>query len=177
MPNLPSLSRCFKIAMLAMKFRSYLVTGLVATALLAHAPAHAQVGRRPGQGGGRVTQLDNAKIAFITSRVSLTQDQAQRFWPLYNEFTGKRRELNRATRLLRRDAANPALSDAQLRDNFRQEFALRQDQLNLDKEYFDKLQKVLTLRQVTQLFEAERDFTKEVLKRVAGPPAASPANE
>jgi Spy/CpxP family protein refolding chaperone len=163
--------------MLAMKFSSYLINGLVAAALLVNAPAHAQAGRRLGQGGSHVTQLDNAKIAFITSRVSLTQDQAQRFWPLYNEFTGKRRELNRATRRLRRDAANPSLSDSQLRDSFRQEFALRQDQLNLDKEYFEKLQKVLTLRQVTQLFEAERDFTKEVLKRVAGPPTASPASE
>jgi Spy/CpxP family protein refolding chaperone len=160
-----------------MKFPSYLATGLFAAALLLTAPAHAQFGRRMGPAGGRVTQLDNAKIAFITSRVSLTQDQAQRFWPLYNEFTGKRRELNRATRLLRRDAANPGLSDTQLRDSFRQEFALRQDQLNLDKEYFEKLQKVLTLRQVSQLFEAERDFTKEVLKRVAGPPAASPVRD
>lgn len=176
MPSPPKLSRCFKSAMLAMKFTSYLATGLFAAALLLTAPAHAQAGRRAGQGGGRVTQLDNAKIAFITSRISLTQDEAQRFWPLYNEFTGKRRELNRTTRLLRRDAANPGLSDAQLRDNFRQEFTLRQDQLNLDKEYFDKLQKVLTLRQVAQLYEAERDFTKEVLKRVAGPPAASPTS-
>jgi Spy/CpxP family protein refolding chaperone len=160
-----------------MKVSSYLSTALVAAVLLVHAPAHAQLGRHPSPGGGRVSQLDNAKIAFITSHVSLTQDQAQRFWPLYNEFTGKRRELNRATRLVRRDAANPNLSDAQLRDSFRQEFALRQDQLNLDKEYFEKLQKVLTLRQVAQLFEAERDFTKEVLKRVAGPPAASPVGQ
>ena len=158
-----------------MKFQSYLLTGLLAVALLASAPAQAQLGRRAG--GGRVTQLDNAKIAFITSRLSLTQDQAQRFWPLYNEFTGKRRELNRATRLLRRDAANPGLSDSQLRDSFKQDFALRQDQLNLDKEYFEKLQKVLTLRQVAQLFEAERDFTKEVLKRVANQPETGSAGD
>ncbi|GAA4497039.1 hypothetical protein GCM10023172_11350 [Hymenobacter ginsengisoli] len=129
--------------------------------------------------GTSITQLDNAKIAFITSRLSLTQDQAQRFWPLYNDFIGKRRELNRTARLLRRDAASPALSDAQLRDNFTQDFALRQQQLNLEKDYFDKLQKVLSLRQVAQLYQAERDFTKEVLKRVAGAgqPAAPPTGE
>jgi hypothetical protein len=130
-------------------------------------PAQAQ-GRRLGQAGGRITQLDNAKIAFITSRVTLTQDQAQRFWPLYNDFIGKRRELNRSARLLRRDAASPSLSDAQLRDNFNQDFALRQQQLNLEKDYFEKVQKVLSLRQVAQLYQAERDFTKEVLRRVAG---------
>lgn len=137
-------------------------------ALIASSPAQGQERSRLQPGGQRISQLDNAKIAFITSRLTLTQDQAQRFWPAYNEFIGKRRDLNRAARLLRRDADNPGLSDAQLRDNFNQDFALRQQQLNLEKDYFDKAQKVLTLRQVAQLYQAERDFTKEVLKRVAG---------
>jgi Spy/CpxP family protein refolding chaperone len=142
--------------------------------LTASQPAQAQLQSQPGQPGGRISQLDNAKIAFITSRLTLTQEQAQRFWPTYNEYVAKRRELNRSARLLRRSSENANLSDAQLRDNFTQDFAIRQQQLNLEKDYFDKAQKVLTLRQLAQLYQAERDFTKEVLKRVAGPaPAAS----
>lgn len=141
--------------------------------LAAGPPAQAQAparGGRAAQAGGRISQLDNARIAFLTARVSLTQDQAQRFWPVYNEFIAKRRDLNRAARLLRRDADNPSLSDAQLRENFNQDFGIRQQQLNLEKDYFDKAQKALTLRQLAQLYQAERDFTKEVLKRVGGPP-------
>ncbi|GAC1371849.1 MAG: hypothetical protein NVS3B25_33760 [Hymenobacter sp.] len=132
--------------------------------------AHAQ-GGRPGE---RLAQLENAKIAFITNRVALTQDQAQKFWPVYNEFSGRRRELNRSGRLLRREVTD-GLTDLQIRDNFTQSFALRQQELNLEKEYFEKFQKVLSLHQVAQLFMAERDFTKEVIKRVAGagePPQA-----
>jgi len=139
---------------------------------LASQPAQAQVRprARPSQPAGRrLTQLDNARIAFITSRVVLTQDQAQRFWPGYNEFIAKRRDLNRSARLLRRDTDNANLSDAQLRENFNQDFALRQQQLNLEKDYFEQAQKVLSLRQVAQLYQAERDFTKEVLRRVADP--------
>ncbi|MDO7883928.1 hypothetical protein [Hymenobacter cheonanensis] len=153
--------------------------GLFCLALAASQPAQAQLRGRLGQPGARISQLDNAKIAFITSRLTLTQDQAQRFWPLYNDFIGKRRELNRSARLLRRDAASLSLNDAQLRDNFNQDFAIRQQQLNLEKDYFDKVQKVLSLRQVAQLYQAERDFTKEVLKRVAGngPAAGSPADD
>lgn len=148
-------------------------------ASLAGSPAAQAQGRRLGQPGARISQLDNAKIAFITSRLTLTQDQAQRFWPLYNDFIGKRRELNRTARLLRRDAASLNLSDAQLRDNFTQDFAIRQQQLNLEKDYFEKVQKVLSLRQVAQLYQAERDFTKEVLKRVAsaGQPGAAPTDD
>lgn len=148
--------------------RVFLVSALALT-LLGSQPARAQGrGGRGRQPGGRITQLDNAKIAFITSRLTLTQDEAQHFWPLYNEFVGRRRELNRSARQLRNAAKNPTLSDVQLRDNFTQEFALRQQQLNLEKDYFERAQKVLTMRQVAELYQAERDFTKEVLKRVAG---------
>ena len=153
-----------------------LSAGLLAL-LAGREPALAQgrlrAGMRQNQPGGRLNQLDNARIAFITSRVTLTQDEAQRFWPVYNEFVAKRRELNRSARLLRRDTNNAGLTDAQLRDNMNQDFTIRQQLLNLDKDYFDRVQKVLTLRQVAQLYQAERDFTKEVLKRVASPATAS----
>lgn len=144
--------------------------------LLVVAPA-AQAQRGAARQGQRLGQLENAKIAFITNRVSLTQDQAQKFWPLYNEFSTRRRELNRSGRLLRRDVTE-AMSDQQIRDNFTQAFTTRQQELNLEKEYFEKFQKVISLRQVAQLFQAERDFTKEVIKRVAGPvgPSATGTN-
>lgn len=121
----------------------------------------------------RLSQLDNARIAFFTSRLSLTQDQAQRFWPLYNEFITHRRELNRTGRPLKREQIE-ALTDQQIRDDLTQTYATRQQELNLEKEYFDKFQKVLSLRQVAQLLAAEHDFTKEVIRRVAGAPGAVP---
>lgn len=140
----------------------------LAALLLTLAPAaQAQGGLGGGRRAQRLGQLENAKIAFITNRVSLTQDQAQKFWPLYNEFSDRRRELNRSGRLMRRDITE-GMTDQQLRDNFTQSFNTRQQELNLEKEYFEKFQKVISLRQVTQLFQAERDFTKEVIKRVAG---------
>ena len=138
-------------------------------ALLAGPPAQAQRAR-PSQ-GGRLTQLDNAKIAFLTARLTLTREQAQRFWPLYNDFVARHRALNRTARQLRRAADNPNLSEAQLRDNFTQDFALRQQQFDGEKDYFEQAQQVLSLRQLAQLYQAERDFTKEVLQRVAGRPA------
>ena len=140
----------------------------VAALLLLLTPAaQAQAAAGGGRKGQRLSQLENAKIAFITNRVSLTQDQAQKFWPLYNEFAARRRELNRSGRLLRREVTE-GMTDQQLRDNFTQAFAMRQQELNLEKEYFDKFQKIISLRQVAQLFQAERDFTKEVINRVAG---------
>ncbi|WP_167856245.1 periplasmic heavy metal sensor [Hymenobacter metallicola] len=149
----------------------YLLRSVLAVLLLAavHSPGLAQGGlggpggRRPG---GRLSQLENAKIAYLTDKIALTQDQAQRFWPVYNEFSDKRRDVARRMRQLRTE--NPdGLTDQQIKDNLTQALALRQNEVNLEKEYFDKFQKVLSIRQVGKLFIAERDFTKEVLRRVA----------
>ena len=145
---------------------TFRLLSLAALLLTLTPAAHTQGG---GRRGPRLAQLENAKIAFITNRVALTQDQAQKFWPLYNEFSDRRRELNRNGRLLRRDMTE-GMSDQQIRENFNQSFALRQQELNLEKEYFEKFQKVISLKQVAQLFVAERDFTREVIKRVAGAP-------
>ena len=142
---------------------------LLLSGLLLAAPAQAQRSNRAGQ-------LENAKIAFITTRVALTPEQAQKFWPLYNEFSAKRRELNRSSRVLRRDVAD-GTSDQQIRDNIAQSFALRQQELNLEKDYVDRFQKVISLRQVAQLLTAERDFTKEVVTRVAGRRSVAPADK
>ncbi|MFD2784112.1 hypothetical protein [Hymenobacter rubripertinctus] len=135
-------------------------------AVLPLAGAHAQ---RGDQRQERLSQLENARIAYLTEKIALTPDQAQKFWPLYNEFTAKRRDLNRRLRQLRPADAD-GLSDQQLRDNINQSFGLRQQEITLEKDYFDKFQRVITVRQVGRLFLAERQFTREVLKRVAGRP-------
>ncbi|RYU78183.1 hypothetical protein [Hymenobacter persicinus] len=147
----------------------YLLRTLLALLLLAAGP-----GTAAAQGGRRLSQLENAKIAYLTEKISLTQDQAQKFWPVYNEFAGKRRDLNRRMRQLR-ISDTESLSDQQIRDNLTQALTLRQSEVNLEKEYFERFQKVLSIRQVGKLFQAEREFTKEVLKRVTGRPGALPA--
>ncbi|WP_426491645.1 hypothetical protein [Hymenobacter sp. 102] len=154
----------------------YLLRTALLLGLLAWLPltsAHAQGGARRQE---RLSQLENARIAYLTEQISLTPDQAQKFWPVYNEFTTKRRDLNRRMRLLR-PASLDALSDQQIKDNLTQSFTLRQQEITLEKEYFDRLQRVISVRQVGKLFIAERQFTKEVLKRVAGRPGmAAPAD-
>lgn len=150
--------------------RRFALAGVLAVLLAAHGTRAQGQGPRPSPAAKaeRLSQLENAKIAFFTSRLSLTQDQAQRFWPLYNEFTARRRELNRNGRLPPREQL-VSLTDQQIRDNLNQFYASRQQELNLEKEYFDKFQKVILLRQVAELLAAERDFTREVVKRVAAP--------
>ncbi|WP_460574701.1 hypothetical protein [Hymenobacter coalescens] len=149
---------------------------LLAFLLLGSADAWAQVQPPRGSAGRpRMERLENARIAYITDKLALTPEQAQRFWPLFNEFTAKRRELRKQARFNLRNQDFSAMSDKDIRAALDDQFKLRQNEINLEREYVDKFQKVITLRQIAQLLQAERDFTKELIKtldngRAGGPP-------
>ncbi|RTQ46793.1 hypothetical protein EJV47_20685 [Hymenobacter gummosus] len=138
---------------------------LVALALLGSTGARAQAAPQP-MAGQRGTRLENARIAYITNKLALTPEQAQRFWPLFNEFTDKRKELRRQTRFNLRQQDFSAMSDKDIRAALDEQFKLRQGEINLEKEYVEKFAKVISLRQVVQLMQAERDFTKELIQRL-----------
>ena len=162
LPRMPTSNLSFRLPRFT--YMKYVLRSLLLL-LLTVAPAlsFAQTGTGRSE---RLTQLENARVAYLTEKISLTQDQAQKFWPVYNDFTTKRRDLNRRMRQLRTTSPD-ALSDQQIRDNLTQALDLRQQEVKLEKDYFDKFQKVLSIRQVGQLYAAERNFTREVIKRVA----------
>lgn len=149
--------------------RSFSRVLLLALLLLGSAGAWAQSAALPS---GRPNQprtgqrLENARIAYITDKLALTPEQAQRFWPLFNEFTEKRRELRRQTRFNLRNQDFSTMSDKDIRTALDDQFKLRQGEINLEKEYIDRFAKVISLRQVAQLLQAERDFTKELIQRL-----------
>ncbi|QIL75200.1 hypothetical protein [Hymenobacter sp. HDW8] len=110
-------------------------------------------------------RIENARIAYITREVALTPEQGQRFWPLYNEYSTKRRDLRRTHDQLRR-SATPTMTDDQARDNLKQIIAVSKNELNMTEDYFAKFQKVISARQVAQLYKAEREFGRVMMKEM-----------
>lgn len=154
--------------------RSFFLTALLTAALLFSALAgYAQAGApSPGAPGGpggpgmerRHEKIEAARVAFLSTRLNLTTDQAQKFWPVYNEFDAKRRVLRKRLNGRGRDLA--ALADNQLQGVVDDLFAARQEELNLEKDYATRFQKVITLRQTLLLFRAEREFAKLLLRKL-----------
>lgn len=110
-------------------------------------------------------KIDNAKIAFITEKLSLTPDQAQRFWPVYNEHKSKRSALKHKARSHRDDNLN-TMSDEQIRASLESRLAYRERELELDSEYMNRYLRVISPKQLALLYRAEREFTKMLLERL-----------
>ena len=119
-------------------------------------------GRGPGH-----EQIEAARIAFITEQLNITPEQAQQFWPIFNQYEDQRDELRRSMRgswQQIRDAES--LSDAEAEALVHKLMDMRQKELDLEKAYTEKVLKVLTPQQVVQLDVAEERFKRMVLERL-----------
>ncbi|WP_162425706.1 hypothetical protein [Pontibacter pudoricolor] len=113
----------------------------------------------------RRERVEAAKVAFLTDKMELTSEQAQKFWPLYNEYETKRRELLKAYRSgYRQDVEELTEQEAKARIDGM--FTTREKELALEQEYAAKYIRVISNKQLIKLYRGERDFTKLLLQRL-----------
>lgn len=117
----------------------------------------------------RREEIKAQKISFITEKVNFTPEEAQKFWPLYNEMQEKRNKMNGEYRSLRRENKETpnyqAINEAKINKNIKE--------AELEKEYYLKYKKILSEEKIYKLFRAEREFQRELLDRIQQrPPAA-----
>jgi hypothetical protein len=99
------------------------------------------------ENGQRSEKIQALKIAFITQRLHLTSSEAEKFWPVYNEYTNEIRSLR----------ANNKEGD--VLDN-------EQKLLDIRKKYKPFFEKIIGPQRLNDLFNAERDFRNALLKRL-----------
>ncbi|MFT2007948.1 hypothetical protein ACMA1I_04670 [Pontibacter sp. 13R65] len=113
----------------------------------------------------RRENVESAKVAFLTDKMALTPDQAQKFWPVYKEFENKRREIYHSYKGSHRKKIEE-MSDQEVKTMVEDLFVMKQKELNLEQEYAAKYQRVISTRQLAQLYKGEREFTKMLLKKL-----------
>jgi hypothetical protein len=108
-------------------------------------------------------QLRAFRIAVFTEVLRLTPEEAQNFWPIYNEYLENREKVLEA---LRPRKQIEAMSDGEVEEAIKQHFEMRQRELDLEKELFQKLRRVLPSRKILRMPSAERAFRERLLERL-----------
>jgi len=106
-------------------------------------------------------KIEAARIAYITDQLQLTPGEAEKFWPVYREFAEKRRGIRQQMREAR--TANPAQTDQEAVD---QQFKMKQQELDLEKDYSGRLLKVISAQKLRSLPQAERKFRQMILDQI-----------
>ena len=148
-----------------MKLYKYIL--ILSIGLLVGTNALAQVsGSASGNHPHRREKIEAAKVTFITNKLNLTPAQSRDFWPIYNEFTDKRMDLRKRIYVIRRGLES-SNNEAKAKENLNQYMNLRQEELEVEKQYAQRFQKVISSQQVLELYEAEREFVKMLVKKMA----------
>jgi len=111
-------------------------------------------------------KIETARIALITERLELTPDQAEKFWPLYREYNVQRRQLRQEFRETRQGVDMKNLTDEQSKELVQQAMELKQQELNLEKRYSERMTNVISAQQMLRLRNAEKDFQQMLLRRI-----------
>lgn len=120
------------------------------------------VGQPPGD--NRIDERIQAmKAAFITERLRLTPQEAQQFWPLYNEFEEAERELRQA---YRPDRPIEEMSDAEAMEFLNRNLEMEEKLIDLRRRYIGRFQEILPARKIALLKKVEEEFKRELLRRM-----------
>lgn len=111
-------------------------------------------------------QIEAAKIALITERLALTPEQAQKFWPIYNEYSQKQELIRREFTQAKGNFNAQTASEEDNKRLLALGMKTKEQTLELEKVYSDRLLQVINNRQMLSLRKAESDFKVMILNRL-----------
>lgn len=90
----------------------------------------------------RESAIESLKIGFITKRISLTPEEAQKFWPVYNKYSTELKNVRH----------KPKLGEDVL--------IIEERVLNVRKKYKSEFLKVISQDRLNEFYKSELDFMR-----------------
>lgn len=108
------------------------------------------------------------KTAYITEQLALTSSEAEKFWPVYNNFDSQFQKLRHRKHHGNYEDSNVEtknLSDTDANKLIDEYLSIEATKLELQKQKITALRKVISPQKIISLRKAEDDFKHELLNR------------
>lgn len=114
-------------------------------------------------------KIEQLKIAFFTRELDLTTEEAEKFWPLYNEMTEKTRAKKKESKDAVKDIKDNSetLTEDEFKTKTEAALDLKIEEIELQKEYYGKIAEIIGYKKASKLLSLEAQFKRELLKRLA----------
>jgi len=99
-----------------------------------------------------------AEIAYLSQKLDLTPEEAQKFWPLYNQYT-KEVEI-----LIKERRSHNTGPKTQLKPTDDNELGYERRMLDIKTHYSQEFQRVLPPKKAGSVFKSEREFRVHLLQ-------------
>lgn len=105
-----------------------------------------------------VQRVERVKEKYISQRLTLSSDEAVRFWPIYRQYQAEILEIRKRKR------ANNSAAQPDGAAQIQNELNYEADLVNIRKKYTNQFLKFLPAAKVSELFKAEREFNDELIR-------------
>lgn len=120
------------------------------------------------QDSKRFAAIENEKIAYITKELSLTPAEAQRFFPIYNQYSKEIWAIRSQKKENTETPSPKGVSSFNRADRSEKRDVLSYDakELDIKKEYRKKFAEAIGSARASQFFEVEQNFRELLYKEL-----------
>lgn len=113
-------------------------------------------------------RLNAYKIGFLTKRLDLTSKEAERFWPVYNEFQENRNKIQLERQEINRrfNQYEMNMSDREMTEAADRLINLEVKEASLAQDFHNKIKSILTPAKVLRLYQAENQYRMQLLNEL-----------
>jgi adenosine deaminase len=102
------------------------------------------------------------KVAYITQELALTEDEAQKFWPIYNAY----KEESGAMRASMDIRPRRDMSDKEAEDMLYAMLDAKSKEIDIQKKYIGKMKTAIPAKKIAMLFKVERQFKEKLVSNI-----------
>lgn len=117
----------------------------------------------------KLEKLKALRIAFISDKLDLTPEEAQKFWPIFNQFEDDHQDLRRKRQNLMfqlRPENVSSLSDKEVQNLMEEDEKLESELHNARKQLAKSLQGVIPNQKIMMLRQLEIEFKQKLLEQI-----------
>jgi len=113
-------------------------------------------------------KLEAYRIGFFTKKLNFTSEEAEKFWPAYNEYQKKKNELQRERIMLVRDfnQNESALSEKELTEIGDNLIATFSRENEIAQDFHKRLKELLSPAKVIKYYQAENQWKAQLLNEL-----------
>ncbi len=116
------------------------------------------------QDNDRRERIKALKVAFITEQLELTSTEAQKFWPVYNDFEEKEEQLRKESYYKRKEIDVESLSEREAKKMIEDMIVTEIKKQELRETFIKDLQKILSSKKIIKLKISEDQFNKRMFE-------------
>ena len=118
--------------------------------------------------GIKEDKIKAKKVAFFTQKLNLNSDEAEVFWPVYNEYQEQRESLFEQRKTIHDQFARSLhkMSTKEVDESLDKLMEISKDEAALLETYVAKFKNILPDKKVAQLFVVEEDYKRFLLQQI-----------